>query len=189
MGWSFFGNLDPVSMPVPVRPGNYSSPWFTTRINDLYELDLGTAPWRQNPVDLTWQIIDASGNILATGNWHDKTSGTHSIILARYRPKPGLRQRVLINIPHDVAGSEPVPTLSLYCPEASLNFSYEAPVAILWAIFFLGLAVFFVIARDRIRSALLPPCPPRTFLTFTFQRSMTNLPFSRKIKSFVLGPW
>ena len=146
MGWGFFGNLDPVSMPVPVRPGNYSSPWFTTRINDLYELDLGTTPWRQNPVDLTWQIIDASGNILATGNWHDKTSGTHSIMLARYRPKPGLRQRVLINIPHDVAGSEPVPTLSLYCPEASLDYSYEAPVAITWAIFFLGLAVFFVIA-------------------------------------------
>jgi hypothetical protein len=35
---------------------------------------------------------------------------------------------------------------SLYCPEAALDFSYEAPVAILWAILFLGLAVFFVIA-------------------------------------------
>jgi hypothetical protein len=147
MGWSFFGNPGPVSMPFPVRPGNYSSPWFTTRINDLYELDLGTTPWRQNPVDLTWQIVDASGNILATGNWHDKTSGTIRITLARYRPKPGLRQRVLINIPHGVAGSEPVPTLTVYCPEAALDFSYEAPAAILWAIVFLGLAsVFFVIA-------------------------------------------
>jgi hypothetical protein len=147
MGWSLFGNPGPVSMPVPVRPGNYGSPWFTTRINDLYELDLGTTPWRQNPVDLTWQIVDASGNILATGNWHDKTSGTIRITLARYLPKPGLRQRVLINIPHDVVGSEPVPTLTVYCPEAALDFSYEAPVAIPWAIVFLGLAsVFFVIA-------------------------------------------
>jgi hypothetical protein len=74
-------------------------------------------------------------------------SGTIRITLARYRPKPGLRQRVLINIPYGVAGSEPVPTLTVFCPEAALDFSYEAPAAILWAIVFLGLAsVFFVIA-------------------------------------------
>jgi hypothetical protein len=69
-----------------------------------------------------------------------------AVAFARYRPKPGLRRRVLINIPHGVAGSEPVPTLTVYCPEAALDFSYEAPAAILWAIVFLGLAsVFFVI--------------------------------------------
>jgi hypothetical protein len=143
MGWNFFRNPNPVSMPIPLRPGTYSSPWFTTRIDDLYELDLGTTPWRQNPVDLTWQIVDASGNILTTGNWQDKTSGTHSIMLARYRPKPGLRQRVFINITHGVAGSEPVPTISLYCPEASLDFSYQAPVVALWAIVLIGLASVF----------------------------------------------
>lgn len=145
-GWSLLGNPNPVSMPVPVRPGTYSSPWFTTRINDLYELDLGTTPSRQNTVDLTWQIVDASGNILAAGKWQDKTSGTHSIMLARYRPKPGLRQRVIINIPHGVAGSEPIPTISLYCPEASLDFSYEAPVVTLWAIVLLGLASLVIMS-------------------------------------------
>ena len=126
------------------RPGRIGMPvanWFVEQARahggfevepaDLYELDLGTTPWRQNPIDLTWQIVDVSGNILDAGNWQDKTSGTTHITLARYRPKPGLRQRVLINIPHGVAGSEPVPTLSLYCPEASLDFSYEAPVAAL----------------------------------------------------------
>jgi hypothetical protein len=112
MGWSFFGNQNPVSMSIPVRPGTYSSPWFTTRINDLYELDLGTTPWRQNPVDLNWQIVDASGNILTAGNWQDKTSGTHSIMLARYRPRPGLRQRVLINMA--------LPDLSLFQPSLSI---------------------------------------------------------------------
>jgi hypothetical protein len=146
LGWYFIGNPGPVSMSIPLQQGTYRSPWFTTRIHDLYELDLGTIPWRHNPVDLNWKIVDSHGNTVAAGSWQDQTSGTQSIMLTRYYPKPGLRQRVIVSLPHSVAGSEPAPTISISCPEASLDFSYAAPAAVLWAIVLLGLAavLFFI---------------------------------------------
>jgi hypothetical protein len=146
LGWNFIGNSAPVSMRIPLQLGTYRPPWFTTRIHDLYELDLGTTPWRHNSVDLNWQIVDTQGNTIAAGSWQDQTSGTQSILLTRYYPKPGLRQRVIVSLPHSVAGSEPVPTISISSPEASLGFSYAAPVALLWAFILLSLsAVLFFI--------------------------------------------
>jgi hypothetical protein len=144
-GQEFFGNSDPVSMLIPLRQGTYSSAWFTTRIDDLYELDLGTIPWRHDRVDLSWQIVDINGNTIAAGSWQDQTSGTKSIMLTRYRPKPGLRQRILVSVPHSVATSEASPTVSLYCPEATLEFAYGLPLAFIWAIVLLIAAMFFFI--------------------------------------------
>jgi hypothetical protein len=147
MGWNFYGNSNPVSMRIPVRPGTYSSPWFTTRIDDLYELDLITNPARQNPIDFDWQVVDASNNILASGMRQEAVFRAYSITLARYQPKPGLRQRVVINVTHGATGSEQVPTLSLYSPEACLRSAYEAPVYALWAIVLLSAAVaLFVVS-------------------------------------------
>jgi hypothetical protein len=146
LGWYFIGNPGPVSMRIPLQQGTYRSPWFTTRIHDLYELDLVTIPWRHNPVDLNWQIVDTHGNTVAVGSWQDQTSGTNSVMLVRYYPRPGLRQRVIVSLQHSVAGSEPSPTISISCPEASLEFSYAAPAALLWAIVVLSLAavLFFI---------------------------------------------
>ena len=150
-GWSFYGNDSPVSMPVPLRQGTYSSPWFTTRIHDLYELDLGTIPWRQIPADINWKIIDSHGDSIAAGSWQDQTSGTTHIMLVRYYPKPGLRQRVIVNIPHDVTGSEAGLTVSLYCPEASLEGSYAIPIYGLWALVCLGIAVVLFLIPPALR--------------------------------------
>ncbi len=56
------------------------------------------------------------------------------------------RQRVLVSILHSVAGSEPLPTIALYCPEASLEYSYAFPMTVIWAGAFLTLsAVLFFI--------------------------------------------
>jgi hypothetical protein len=144
-GQEFFDSSNPVSMLIPLRQGTYSSAWFTTRIDDLYELDLGTIPWRHDPVDLNWQIVDLNGNTLAAGSWQDQTSGTQSIMLTRYRPRPGLRQRILVSVPHSVATSEAPPTVSLYCPEAALEFAYGMPLAFIWATVLLIAAMFFFI--------------------------------------------
>ena len=67
-------------------------------------------------------------------------------MLVRYYPKPGLRQRVIVNIPHDVAGSEPGLTVSLSCPDASLEGPYGVLIYGLWALVCLGVAaVIFLI--------------------------------------------
>ena len=86
---------------------------FTTRIADLYELDLGTIPWGHDPVDLNWQIVDANGNSLAPGNWKDQTFGTSTVTLTRYRPRPGLRQLILVSVPQGVGTSEAAHHISL----------------------------------------------------------------------------
>jgi hypothetical protein len=156
LSWFFIGNVGPVSMRIPLQQGSYKSPWFTTRIHDLYELDLGTTPWRHNPVDLNWRIVDSHENTVAAGSWRDQTSGTISVTLFRYYPRPGLRQRLIVSLPHSIAGSEPSPTVSISCPEASLEYSYAAPAALWWAIVLLGLAavMFFpyIFGLGQIRS-------------------------------------
>ena len=60
IGWSFYGNDSPVSMPIPLRHGTYSSPWFTTRIQDLYELDLGTTRGGRSRLTLTGRLSTAT---------------------------------------------------------------------------------------------------------------------------------
>jgi hypothetical protein len=161
LGWYYVGNSGPVSMRIPLQQGTYKSPWFTTRIHDLYELDLGTTPWRHNALDLNWQIVDTQGNTVAAGSWQDQTSGTNSVMLVRYYPRPGLRQRVIVSLPHSVAGSEPLPNISISCPEASLEFSYAAPAALLWAIVLLSLAVmlFFIPFVPRLLNRSAPATP------------------------------
>jgi hypothetical protein len=145
-GCRFFCNSDTVSMPIPLRQNTFSSAWFTTNTADLYELDLRTIPWRHDPIDFKWQIVDSNGNMLASGSTHDQTSGTQSIMLTRYTPKPGLRQRILVSVPHNVVTSEAAPTIFLYRPEAALEFADSVPFAIIWAIVLLTVAaVFFFI--------------------------------------------
>jgi hypothetical protein len=114
-------------------------------MNDLYELDLETIPWRRDSVDLNWQIVDNNGNILASGSWQDQNSGTRRVTLTRYRPRPGLRQRVLVTVPHSVMTSDASPALSLYCPEAALAFADGMPFAVGWAaLLTLGAVLLFI---------------------------------------------
>jgi hypothetical protein len=134
--WPLTHNLEPLSVPLSLKRGEFVSPYFKTDLDDNYQIDLDWSrfPDRQTMVDLDWRIVTDTGALVQQGEYKDRTHGGNIVGLGTYRPKRGLRQRIVVNIRHDVQAPDAQARLHIGLPEVSLDLAEGYyPVAGLWA--------------------------------------------------------
>lgn len=133
--WSFSHNLRPLSMALPLKRGEYSSPFFKTDLDDSYQVDVTwNGSVRQHlAMDLEWRVADDHGITIQKG-FLKYQGGGNTVTLCQYRPKRGLHQRIVIRNLEDAEGMEAAhPILEVGLPERTLGMSYVAAYALKWA--------------------------------------------------------
>jgi hypothetical protein len=156
--WLGIGHkLEPLSMPLPLARGEYTSPFFTTSLDDDYQIDIYFLPFVRTPLDLDWKIVDAHGAVIASGSYRDEQTGGNNVILGHYRPKRGLRQRAIVNVHEGEAAPESDVRLRIGLPERALENSYAFVPLGLWALVIGGAGaiglVVALICRNRRRAS------------------------------------
>jgi hypothetical protein len=110
-------NFQPLSMKLPSEPGTFTSTAFKTDLDGSYmvQVDLMDAQHRSsglNPdavLDLDWKIVDLNGAVIAQGSQNAVISLANNMNLGQYRPRRGLRQRMVVNIHREI--TEPPGTM------------------------------------------------------------------------------
>lgn len=136
--WGNAHNIEPLSVPLSLKSGEYTSPFFTTDLDDTYQIQIYFLPQHLVPLDLDWKVVDDRGAVIQSGAYREHIGGNEANI-GEYRPKRGSRQRIIVNIHHDVdaaAGSDL--KLHIGLPEDTLRLAYGSAAAIGWASFFAG---------------------------------------------------
>ncbi len=129
--WSSAHNLQPLSMPLPLKRGEYSSPVFKTDLNDSYQIDI---VWRgamdeQMKLDLHWSVVEDNGAVIQQGILNNQLRG-NTITLGEYRARRGRRQRIVLRNLQDAQGMDQAhPILEIGLPERGLDSAYEAAFA------------------------------------------------------------
>ncbi len=107
---SWTHNFRPLSMKLPTAKGEYTSPEFKTDLDGYaIQLELMDATHRAiglNPdavIDLDWKIVDKTGNLIAKGTQDAPTLGGNEVNFGEYKPKRGLRQRMIVDVRNDIA--------------------------------------------------------------------------------------
>ena len=140
-------NLEPLSVPLSLKRGEYTSPFFTTGLDDDYQIEIYFLPPHQAPLDLDWKIVDETGAVIQSGVYREDQPGGNAAILERqYRPKRGFRQRIIVNIHQDAQATTASDTrLHIGLPERGLEQAYGSAAAIGWAVIVGGAGVIMLL--------------------------------------------
>ncbi len=130
-------NQKPLSVPVSLKQGVFTSPYFTTDSSGDYLIDLSwdLIPARQTSVDLDWKIVSDNGSVLEQGAFNDLLRGANIITLGEYVPNPGQREQIVLNVHADVQQGGAHAKLEIGPPDNSWRFSAAIPFAADWALF------------------------------------------------------
>jgi hypothetical protein len=136
--FGYTNNFQPLSMPFPLKQGEYASSFFKTDLNEPYQI---FAAWHGDwghPVtlDVDWKIVDDSGVVIQHGakKYVDPRGFGNSVLLGQYQPTPGVRQRLILTNHVDSAGIGSCdPMLEVGVPEEGLKMAYGMAVAYVWA--------------------------------------------------------
>lgn len=130
-------NFAPLSMPITLERGQVVSPWFKTDLNDTYQIDLDWPHGLDLAIDLAidWKIEDTHGAVIQQGTFaYQDLQRANEVHLGFYKPRRGLRQRVILDIHTGVEGANAAhPTLNVGVPEEGLDMAYGLAVALPWA--------------------------------------------------------
>jgi hypothetical protein len=129
-------NFAPLSMPITLQRGEIVSPFFTTDLNDSYQIDFDWAHGLDQPIDpsLDWRIVDAHSSVISQGSFAQHLPGGNEVHLGFYKPKRGLRQRIILDIHTDIQGANAAhPTLNIGVPEEGLDMAYAWPAVLPWS--------------------------------------------------------
>lgn len=133
LSWSRPGAVEPLSVPVTVRRGQFTSPPFVPVIpdkNEQYQIELYFLP-SHVPLNLEWKVVTDRGAVLANGAYRERNAGGNDAILGYYRPTSRSVERVILDI-HDENSFET--TLHVGLPERTLDASYGFAFAEGWAL-------------------------------------------------------
>ena len=137
LAWMFWegSNSQPLSMPLTLKRGEYTSPYFRTYLSGAYQIQMDWArfPDPQAIVDLDWKIVDPNGTVLRQGAYSDWLRGGNNINLGEYQAKFGQRQRIITRVHKDVEVDSADARLTIGQPEISLDIGYGAPLFLGWA--------------------------------------------------------
>lgn len=164
--WGVTHNPRPVSMLVPLKRGEYSSPLFKTERNEDYRIEIkwnaSGAEWKA--LHLDWRIVDDSGALLHQGNYNYQLRG-NTAALGHYHSTRRLRQKVIIRNVQDAQGLDLAhPKLEISLPERSLDMAYGAIYPIKLAFMVAGpgmLILLFLFIARAIRSNAVAGDPIR----------------------------
>jgi hypothetical protein len=131
--WGHAGNLEALSVPVVLKPGEYISPFFTTDLDDDYQIEIYFLPPHRMPLDIDWKVVDEAGTLIQSGAYReDGGMGANVAMLEQhYRPKRRARQRVILNVQRDVQQALDSDTrLHIGVPERGLSLAYGFAAAV-----------------------------------------------------------
>jgi hypothetical protein len=122
--WENAHNPKPLSVPLMLKRGEYTSPIFTTDLSDAYQIDLDLDRFQNEQIqlDLDWKIVDDSGTVIQQGAYREFVAPfATEVRLGEYRPRRGLRQRIIMRIHEDVQGDGANSRLVIGIPEIGLD--------------------------------------------------------------------
>jgi hypothetical protein len=146
-------NFEPLSAPISLNRGDYTSAFFKTDLDEDYQVEIYSIPHHRTPLDLDWKIVDESGALIQSGVYTEDQhiGGNDAILTRRYRPKRGSPNRVILNIHQDVQAKDserqlqPTDTrLHIGVPERGLEQAYGSVAAIVWAAGVAGLGTIIL---------------------------------------------
>jgi hypothetical protein len=146
-------NFQPLSMQVPLKQGEYTSPVFKTDLDEPYMIQMGFADSSQRGIglnrnavlDLDWKIIDANGTVIQQGTQNTRLSWANSVNLGEYHPKRGLAQRLNIDLHHDIDEPEGSHvTLEVNSTEDPEGMAFGSYMFLGWAFIVAGLGVILL---------------------------------------------
>jgi len=147
-------NFTPLSVPISLKRGEFTSPFFTTDLNDDYQVEIYFLPHRTTPLDLDWKIVDESGVLIQSGVYTEDQhlGGNDAILTRKYRPKRGSANRIILNVHQDIQAKsserqlQPADVrLHIGVPERALEQSYGSVAAIVWAAVVGGLGTIILV--------------------------------------------
>ncbi|SPE18277.1 conserved hypothetical protein [Candidatus Sulfotelmatomonas gaucii] len=148
--WSSALVVDPLSVSVALKNGEFSSPFFTTYANDDYQVELYFLPPARPPATLDWKVVNRQGAVIASGQYDDRGGG-NGAILGYYRPAWGTRQRVVLDI-HSASGQKPVDTtLHVGMPERFEDASFAVVPLDAWAVIVAVVGLIWIVVSLRSR--------------------------------------
>jgi hypothetical protein len=147
-------HAQPLSVALSIKRGEYKSPYFRTYLGGNYQIQLGWArlPNPQTELDLDWEVVDDSGAVIQQGAYRERLRGANEVNLGEYRPKFGLRQRIITRVHQDVQGDSGNARLEIGQPEVSLDISYGIILILGWAVILGGtgaVMLFILMIRKR----------------------------------------
>jgi hypothetical protein len=161
--WGNAHNLEPLSVPLSLKRGEYTSPFFKTDLDDDYQIEIYFLPNHRTPLDLDWKIVDESGGLIQSGGYreHQQMGGNDAILERHYRPKRGSRQRIIVSIHQDVQAPDSDTRLHVGLPERGLEQAYGSSAAIMWAAIVAGAGaiMLLVVVILRVVRRQTPPVP------------------------------
>jgi len=167
-------NFEPLSAPISLKHGEYTSPSFKTDLDEDYQVEIYFLPSPRTPLDLDWKIVDENGALVQSGVYtedlHIADRGGNDVILTRkYRPGRGSAQKIILNIHQDVQAKDGArqsqPTdirLHIGLPERGLEQPYGYAVATVWAagVGGLGAIILFILLVLRVIRPKIPAVGP-----------------------------
>ncbi len=70
--WGHAHNLEPLSVPVALKRGEFTSPFFTTDLDDDYQIEIYFLPYPRTPLNLDWKILNETGAVIRSGSYRDE---------------------------------------------------------------------------------------------------------------------
>jgi hypothetical protein len=168
-------NFEPLSAPISLKHGGYTSPFFKTDLDEDYQVEIYFLPYHRTPLDLDWKIVNENGALIQSGVYTEDQhiGGNDAILTRKYRPTRGSAQRIILNIQQDVQAKDGEGQLQstdtrlhIGVPERGLDQAYGSAAAIVWAAGVAGpgtIILFFLLVlrviRPRIPAAGSNPQP------------------------------
>lgn len=137
----------PLSVPVSLKQGVFTSPYFTAGSGSDYLVDLNwdMIPARQTLVDLDWKIVADNGSVVEQGTFNSALRGANTIRLGSYKPISGQREQIALDVHQDVDQGGAHAKLEIGPQDTSWELSDEIPFAVGWAAFVAGPGVILLI--------------------------------------------
>lgn len=152
--WGSLGTVEPLSVPISLDAGQFTSPYYTPAPDESYQVEIYFLPFNRTPLDLDWKIVDDGGEVIASGDYTDQVTGGNDAILGHYVPGRRSRQRIVVTIHQGDNVPNTDPRLHIGLPERGLAVGYGFAFVVGWAILvaFVGVIRVFVASRAKLRT-------------------------------------
>jgi hypothetical protein len=143
-------------MPISLKPGEYTSTFFSPNPKLGYQVEIYFLPPHQTPLELDWKIVDESGALIQQGAYDetDQMGGNDAIFERNYRPKGKSPQRILVSIHQGIQEIGPDTRVHVGIPDPGMGYGagLEDLAAKIWMIVFAGsgVIIFLLVVSGRI---------------------------------------
>lgn len=140
-------NEMPLSVPVPLTKGVFTSLYFTAAAGSDYLIDLNwdMIPARQTLVDLDWKVVADNGSVIEQGSFNSPLRGANILRLGSYKPVSGQREQIVMDVHQDVDQGGAHAKLEIGPQDTSGGLSDDIPFAVEWAAFLAGPGIVLLI--------------------------------------------